>query len=92
MAANGTVFERETELAAARAWERSAPDWEAPAGGAASRPRLDVPTYRYHGDADPHWSGQRCEPLDSLHQDSRSVLFACGCRAAVPTAALERIG
>ena len=55
--------------------------------------RLAYP-YRYHGDADPHLSGQPCSLLAnrgmSTRVDSYDVAFACGCRNVVPLSTLSR--
>jgi len=49
--------------------------------------RLSYP-YRYAGSADPHLAGQPCDVLAARSSatavDSYDVVFACGCRGAVP--------
>jgi hypothetical protein len=69
----------------------SAIDWESAAGpveGGCITP--DQLAYTYRGGDEPHWLGQSCCIVGPDDDESTVVVrFACGCRAAVPTRALD---
>ncbi len=67
------------------------PDWEAPAGGSATLPRIGRISFTYRGCDDDHLHGQSCLALDPTDADSEICLvaFACGCRVRVLRRLLE---
>jgi hypothetical protein len=54
-------------------------------------PRVDQPGFTYRGRGDAHLVGQPCRVVvgASVGSSTCLVVFACGCRAAVPYTALE---
>ncbi len=66
-------------------------DWEAPAGGSATLPRIGRLSFTYRGDDDEHLCGQGCLALEGCGPNDEMCLvaFACGCRARVPQFDLE---
>jgi hypothetical protein len=51
---------------------------------------LDGLAYTYRGFDEPHWLGQSCCILGAADANSIVVVrFACGCRAEVPSRALD---
>jgi hypothetical protein len=60
-------------------------DWEAPAGGPPTLPRLTGVSFTYVCTDDPHLHGQTCLAIEPMRSGSETCLvaFACGCRAQV---------
>ena len=67
-------------------------DREAAAGGEEARPRVSPPPLVYRGQDEAHWFGQPCYVPQPYNVTAAGVevVFACGCRALVAPASLER--
>jgi hypothetical protein len=89
--ATALLLGRSTTRLRERELDLLAPDWEAPAGGLAARPRVgDVPYMCTGPSQDPHLQGQPCFVIEAIASEAEECLvaFACGCRAYVPRAVL----
>ncbi len=78
----GVVRHMQTSTVTTQCFRERMSDWESPAGGESTRPRLARYTYTYRGPGSRHWLAQPCDILSSDNSaDSHlHVVFACGCQ------------
>jgi hypothetical protein len=74
---SGPVMVRSAVLAPPQAGVEEV-DWEAPAGGNPTPPRVSRPQQAFCGPGDPHCIGQPCTTIDAC--DKQVIVLACGCR------------